>query len=85
MFERIIRKLRAYKMRNKIKSEIGREAFLKNRGGFVGKNSDGTYDVNALKFKHKNSESFFGTYEESDGTIRILELIDIFLLLQNHL
>lgn len=45
----------------------------------IGKNSNGTYDVNALKFKHKNSESFFGTYEESDGTIRILELIDIFL------
>ena len=37
------------------------------------------YIVNTLKFKHKNSESSFGTYEESDGTIRILELIDILL------
>lgn len=45
----------------------------------IKKQLDGTYDVNTLKFKHKNSESFFGAYEESDGTIRILELIDILL------
>ena len=45
----------------------------------IKKQSNGTYDVNTLKFKHKNSESSFGTYEESDGTIRILELIDILL------
>lgn len=45
----------------------------------IKKHQDGTYDVNTLKFKHKNSNSSFGTYEESDGTIRILELIDILL------
>ncbi len=45
----------------------------------IKKLSDGRYDVNTLKFKHKNSDSSFGTYEESDGTIRILELIDILL------
>lgn len=45
----------------------------------IRKKDDGTYDVKTLKFKHKNSDSNFGTYEESDGTIRILELIDILL------
>ncbi len=44
----------------------------------IKKKTDG-YEVNTLKFKHKNSDSSFGTYEESDGTIRILELIDILL------
>lgn len=37
------------------------------------------YDVCSLKFIHKDSEATFGAYEESDGTIRILELIDILL------
>lgn len=37
------------------------------------------YDVSTLKFKHKNSNDNFGAYDESDGTIRILELIDILL------
>ena len=50
----------------------------------INKRSDGTYDVKTLKFTHKNSDSSFGTYEESDGTIRILELIDI-LLSENKL
>lgn len=45
----------------------------------IKKIANGNYDVKALKFKHKNSDSLFGTYEESDGTIRILELIDILL------
>ncbi len=45
----------------------------------IKKRPDGEYDVNTLKFKHKNSASSFGTFEESDGTIRILELIDILL------
>lgn len=45
----------------------------------IKKQSNGIYEVKTLKFKHKNSESSFGTYEESDGTIRILELIDILL------
>ncbi len=41
---------------------------------------DNTYDVCTLKFLHKdNNDNSFGTYEESDGTIRILELIDILL------
>lgn len=40
------------------------------------------YKVSSLKFKHANSNDSFGAYEESDGTIRILELIDI--LLTNH-
>ncbi len=35
--------------------------------------------VQSLKFKHNNSESEFGAFDESDGTIRILELIDILL------
>lgn len=60
---------------NKISCTLGIENDLYT----IKKQLDGTYDVNTLKFKHKNSESFFGAYEESDGTIRILELIDILL------
>lgn len=37
------------------------------------------YEVSSLKFEHLNSNNRFGAYEESDGTIRILELIDIIL------
>lgn len=37
------------------------------------------YDVHTLKFLHNNNNNTFGAYDESDGTIRILELIDIFL------
>lgn len=44
----------------------------------IKKSSDG-YDVSSLKFKHENSDDDFGAYDESDGTIRILELIDILL------
>ena len=33
----------------------------------------------SLKFMHNNSEYSFGAYEESDGTIRVLELLDILL------
>ncbi len=44
----------------------------------IKKQSDNTYDVCSLKFIHNNNNSF-GAYEESDGTIRILELIDILL------
>ena len=43
------------------------------------KQNDNTYDVCSLKFLHKDNNNSFGTYEESDGTIRILELIDILL------
>ena len=45
----------------------------------IKKEKNGTYEVNTLKFKHNNCENLFGTYEESNGTIRILELIDILL------
>jgi len=33
--------------------------------------------VKSLTFRHKNCEDIFGTYEESDGTIRIIELLDV--------
>lgn len=35
--------------------------------------------VKSLKFKHRNCISEFGAFDESDGTIRVLELIDILL------
>lgn len=44
----------------------------------IKKQKDNSYEVCSLKFLHKNN-STFGAYEESDGTIRILELIDILL------
>jgi AAA15 family ATPase/GTPase len=45
----------------------------------ITKNDNTDFIVKALKFKHANSECAFGAYDESDGTIRILELIDILL------
>ena len=45
----------------------------------IRKQNDNTYDVCTLKFLHKDNNNSFGAYEESDGTIRILELIDILL------
>ncbi len=45
----------------------------------IKKKEDNTYDVCSLKFFHKDNDNKFGAYEESDGTIRILELIDILL------
>ena len=36
-------------------------------------------DVKALKIKHNYSDTYFDTYEESAGTLRILELIDVLL------
>lgn len=45
----------------------------------IKKQKDNTYDVCSLKFIHENNENSFGAYDESDGTIRILELIDILL------
>lgn len=45
----------------------------------VKKDENNTFEVKSLKFMHNNSEYSFGAYEESDGTIRILELLDILL------
>ena len=51
----------------------------------IKKLDNNTYNVETLKFKHSgNINNDFGVYEESDGTIRILELID-FLLSDNKL
>lgn len=35
--------------------------------------------VQSLKFKHNGCDNTFSAYDESDGTIRILELVDILL------
>lgn len=43
------------------------------------KKNENDYDVQSLEFLHHNSDYEFGAYEESDGTIRILELLDILL------
>ncbi|WP_304443130.1 AAA family ATPase, partial [uncultured Clostridium sp.] len=44
-----------------------------------GNNKDENLDVKVIKLVHNNSSAYFDTYEESDGTLRILELIDILL------
>ena len=46
--------------------------------------NNNNYNIFTLKFLHKNNNNSFGPYEESDGTTRILELIDI-LLTKNKL
>ena len=43
------------------------------------KKDNNGYDVKTLRFIHNNCNESFGAYEESDGTIRVLELIDILL------
>lgn len=45
----------------------------------VKKDENNKFKVKSLKFMHNNSEYSFGAYEESDGTIRVLELLDILL------
>ena len=45
----------------------------------IKKQDNNIYDVCTLKFIHKDNSNSFGAYEESDGTIRVLELIDILL------
>lgn len=45
----------------------------------VKKDINNKFIVKSLKFMHNQSEYSFGAYEESDGTIRILELLDILL------
>lgn len=40
-------------------------------------NSGGEPIVKSLHFKHRNCKDKFGTYEESDGTLRIFELLDV--------
>ncbi len=44
-----------------------------------GNNKDENLDVKVIKLVHNNSSTYFDTYDESDGTLRILELIDILL------
>lgn len=46
---------------------------------YLVKKHENNYEVKSLKFLHNNSEYDFGAYEESDGTIRVLELLDILL------
>ena len=45
----------------------------------VKKDENNNFKVKSLKFMHNNSEYPFGAYDESDGTIRVLELLDILL------
>ncbi len=44
-----------------------------------GNDKNENLDVKVIKLLHNNSRAYFDTYEESDGTLRILELIDILL------
>lgn len=45
----------------------------------VSKDENNKFIVKSLEFMHDNSEYSFSAYDESDGTIRILELLDILL------
>lgn len=45
----------------------------------VKKDKDNNIIVKGLKFMHNNSVYSFGAYDESSGTIRVLELLDILL------
>ena len=42
-------------------------------------NSEGAYDYKTITFEHKNSNSIFSLADESDGTIRLLDIIEILL------
>ena len=45
----------------------------------IKKDDNNKFEVKSLKFMHNNSDYLFSAYDESDGTIRILELLDVLL------
>ncbi len=45
----------------------------------ISKDKNDEYSIQSLKFVHANTNELFGAFDESDGTIRILELIDILI------
>ena len=45
----------------------------------IKKDDNYKFEVKSLKFMHNNSDYLFSAYDESDGTIRILELLDVLL------
>ena len=46
---------------------------------FILQLNDEGLQCKTLEFKHENTEALFSSYEESDGTIRLLDLIEVLL------
>ncbi len=42
-------------------------------------NEEGSLDFKTMSFKHKNSDTIFSLDDESDGTIRLLDIIEVLL------
>lgn len=42
-------------------------------------NEEGNFEFKTMSFKHKNSDSSFSLADESDGTIRLLDIIEVLL------
>lgn len=53
----------------------------KNSMFMININDEGEFEYKTLEFKHKNSNARFSLGEESDGTVRLLDIIEILL---NH-
>lgn len=47
-------------------------------------NEENTYNYKTITFKHKNSHSIFSLADESDGTIRLLDIIEILLTTEDE-
>ena len=42
-------------------------------------NAEGNFEFKTMSFKHKNSDTVFSLADESDGTIRLLDIIEVLL------
>lgn len=71
IFSNIMNDISNMKINNRMTITIGNNVYV------VGINENNEPVVKSLSFKHKNCIDKFGTYEESDGTIRIFELLDV--------
>lgn len=68
-----------FEMYSKTSKETSCTLRIENDLYLVKRDVNNSFIVKSLKFMHNNSDYSFGAYEESDGTIRIFELLDILL------
>lgn len=71
--------LNEFELYSKNSKETSCTLRIENDLYLIRKNENNGFIVKSLKFMHKNSDYSFGAFEESDGTIRIFELLDILL------
>ena len=71
IFSNIMNNINKMTSNNRMTLTIGNNVYV------IGVDENHEPIVKSLSFKHKNCSDRFGTYEESDGTIRLFELLDV--------